>query len=108
MAKSGYVRATYDERTEMIELLKEHLVKSKNSEYFAYRPGWSDERIAKTVNPRFTASHALSIRIEKFGKRKPWSKDAPANDDTLEDRVKRLEDIVDKMQADVKFQRRMI
>lgn len=107
-AKPAYIRATFTERQDMFELMKEHLTKEKQSDFYTYEPGWTDERIAKAVNPNFTAQHAMSVRIEKFGKRRPWAKKEPANDDTLEARVKKLEQIVDKLQSNARFQPRMI
>ena len=51
----------------MLELLKERLHTVGETGLFRYEDGWSDERIAQTVELTLPANVAAKVRVECFG-----------------------------------------
>ncbi len=60
-------RATFTEKVGILEMLKERLHAVGETELFRYEDGWSDERIAQTVELTLPANITAKVRVECFG-----------------------------------------
>ena len=60
-------RATFTEKVSILELLKERLHTVGETGLFRYEDGWSDERIAQTVELTLPDNVAAKVRVECFG-----------------------------------------
>ena len=67
MENKKIITASYVDKTHMHKLLNQYLHPIENTDKFRYEDGWDDEKIAKAVDPRFSAHHAQRIRMEVFG-----------------------------------------
>ncbi len=91
--KKKRIVAIFKEQLAMHNLIAKHL--HKDGDFWAYDEGWSDEAIAKAVNPDFNYQHAQGIRTASFGKLRPRS--GGLSPLALEKRVDELEAIVRKL-----------
>lgn len=69
MSKHSVV-SSYTEKRKMHDLLNEHLHQIGDSEFYRYEENWNDERVAISINPKFSSWHTQALRIEIFGKLK--------------------------------------
>lgn len=67
MAKIKREMASYMDKKHMDELLTEHLCSIEGSEFFEYKNGWDDSRIAREANQRLSPASAASLRRTLFG-----------------------------------------
>lgn len=98
-----YSKANFAEQLAMYELLQKVLFKPEGSEYYTYAQGWDDERVAHTVSKRLSRSHAAFVRTTKFGQLKGWSKREASTPEVIEQRVQRLERIVERLCAELGY-----
>jgi hypothetical protein len=71
------------------QLLTEHIRKGDNGLY-VYDDGWSDDRVAKGVNPELNRTQVGRIRLELFGSIQPVSPGSIA----LKDMKSRMEELI--------------
>lgn len=93
--------ATIDQRIEILEKLRNHLVKREDGSW-VYESGYNDTIIAKMVDPsgRLTHASVSRVRSSRFGKLIRRSRPAPVSQErklTLEDLNKKLNLVLERL-----------
>ena len=59
----AFRRASYGEQKK-IEALLLKVLKKRDDGFYFYEAGWDDEKVAKTIDPKLTNAHTVTVRKE--------------------------------------------
>ena len=91
-----YKKATYTDQRKIEEILRGVLIKHEPTGLWTYKEGWSDRKVATSVNPEYGPGVAKTVRESVFGLIFRAHNFSPESLkwNQLSDRLERLERIV--------------